>query len=137
MTIVSSTNQLVYQHGRLASLVEKGQTQNVHLVSTSLESASCERRRCKSSRERRAEEYESGDLQSLKTSKRVDRTTTARRALAPPRRGRGRACTLQRAPRPVAQPDGLNNENFCRDPEFIINLAGETPAVDALTCDYG
>ena len=26
-----------------------------------------------------------------------------------------------------------NEENFCRDPKFIINLAGETPAVEALT----
>ena len=40
------------------------------------------------------------------------------------------------AARPVARAradDGLKNENFCRDPKFIINRAGETPAVEALT----
>ena len=34
---------------------------------------------------------------------------------------------------PVARAVGLKNKNFCRDPKLIINLAGETPAVEALT----
>jgi len=27
--------------------------------------------------------------------------------------------------------DGPKNENFCRDPKFLVNLAGETPAATA------
>ena len=31
----------------------------------------------------------------------------------------------------VARLDGPKNENFCRDPKIIANLAGETPAATA------
>ena len=52
------------------------------------------------------------------------------------RRRLGRRC--------VAAPDGLKNENFCRDPKYLNNLAVKHPAATHMTrllalhaCDAG